>query len=196
MLLRRKFLVNEYTGHLKFLSSDLLHGRFPGDPVGDIAALYIASQFETMGLQPISDEYGYYQPVAIKSFTTDYRTVDVRISGKDINETIRPYDEILVHSSLNEEVIKIEGELVFVGYGVEAPEYGRDDFTGQNLKGKILVFLSEHPEFHSANYTPGNTTYYGHWEYKSKIAFDKGAKGILIIYENQAKFPWKDQGSL
>ena len=78
------FSVSEYKGHLKFLSSDLLQGRFSGDPGGNIAALYIASQFETMGLQSISDEHGYYQHVPIKSFTTDYKTVDVRISGKDI----------------------------------------------------------------------------------------------------------------
>jgi hypothetical protein len=79
------FSIPEYMSHLKFLSDDLLQGRFPGNPGGDIAALYIASQFERMGLQPISDKHGYFQPVPITSFTTDYNAVNIRISGEGIN---------------------------------------------------------------------------------------------------------------
>lgn len=186
------FLISEYKGHLNFLADDLLHGRFSGEPGGNIAALYIASQFEAMGLLPVSNKQGYYQSVPIKSFTTNYKTVDIKISGKDINETVQPFDEFLIHSSLKEEEIELEGDLVFVGYGIEASEFDWDDFKGQDLKGKILVFLSDHPKFKSPRYTTGNKTYYGHWEYKPKMAFDKGAKGILIIHENQAAFSWNN----
>jgi Zn-dependent M28 family amino/carboxypeptidase len=90
----------------------------------------------------------------------------------------------------DKELVSYTGELVFVGHGAIAPEYGWDDYKGIDVKGKIVVCLDNHPEFQSPGYKPGNTTYYGHWEYKPKIAFDKGATGILIIVEDNAIFPW------
>ena len=182
--------IDEYKAHLKFLSDDKLQGRASGTLGGDIAAMYIASQFERCGLEPISAEKGYFQQVPMKCVTTDYRSAEFIISGNGFEETIRPYDEILMISREDRELVSYTGELVFVGHGAIAPEYGWDDYKGIDVKGKIVVCLDNHPEFQSPGYKPGNTTYYGHWEYKPKIAFDKGATGILIIVEDNAIFPW------
>jgi hypothetical protein len=184
------FSVSEYKGHLKFLSDDKLQGRAPGTLGGDIAAMYISSQFERCGLKPVSAEQGYFQQVPIKCVTTDYSSAKFTISGNGFEETIRPYDEILMISREDKELVSYTGELVFVGHGAIAPEYGWDDYKGIDVKGKIVVCLDNHPEFQSPGYKPGNTTYYGHWEYKPKIAFDKGAIGILVIVEDNAIFPW------
>jgi len=183
--------VNEFKSHLKFLSDDLLQGRLPGTPGGDLAALYIASQFERWGLEPISKENGYFQNFSILSVSADYNSVNFKIIGNNIQENIKPYEEIMVLSPEKKESIELEGELIFVGYGIEAPEFGWDDYKGIDVNGKILVFLSGHPDFGTPNYKQGNTTYYGHWDYKPKIAFDKGAKGILIIHENPTLFSWE-----
>ena len=182
--------IDEFKAHLKFLSDDKLQGRSPGTLGGDIAAMYIASQFERCGLSPVSDEQGYFQHVPINGVRTDYSSAEFSISGNGFEETIRPYDEIMMISREEKELVSYTGELVFVGHGAIAPEYGWDDYKGIDVKGKIVVCLDNHPEFQSSGYKPGNTTYYGHWEYKPKIAFDKGATGILIIVEDNAIFPW------
>lgn len=182
--------IDEFKAHLKFLSDDKLQGRSPGTLGGDIAAMYIASQFERCGLKTISAEQGYFQKVPIKCVNTDYSSAEFTISGSGFEETIKPYEEVMMISRENKESISYSGGLVFVGHGAIAPEYGWDDYKGIDVKGKIVVCLDNHPEFQSHGYKPGNTTYYGHWEYKPKIAFDKGAIGILVIVEDNAKFPW------
>lgn len=183
--------IDEFKAHLKFLSDDKLSGRSPGTLGGDLAAMYIAAQFERCGLQPISPEQGYLQQVPVKNVKTDYSSAEFTISGNGFQEKFKPFDESLIISRLDKDTVDIEGELVFVGYGVIAPEYGWDDYKGKDVKGKIVVCLSNQPEFQSPDYNPGNTTYFGHWEYKPKIAFDKGAKGILFIVENNAFLPWQ-----
>lgn len=182
--------IDEFKAHLKFLSDDKLQGRSPGTLGGDIAAMYIASQFERCGLKTISAEQGYFQKVPIKCVNTEYSSAEFTISGSGFEETIKPYEEVMMISRENKESISYSGGLVFVGHGAIAPEYGWDDYKGIDVKGKIVVCLDNHPEFQSHGYKPGNTTYYGHWEYKPKIAFDKGAIGILVIVEDNAKFPW------
>jgi Zn-dependent M28 family amino/carboxypeptidase len=182
--------IDEFKAHLKFLSDDKLQGRAPGTMGGDIAAMYIASQFERCGLKPNSEQYGYFQYLPIRSITTDYKSVSFTITGNSFQETIKPYEEVLVIGRENKELLEFNDELVFVGYGIEAPEYGWDDYKGKDVNGKIVICLNEHPVFKTPGYKPGNTTYYGHWEYRPKIAFDKGAKGILMIHETKATFPW------
>jgi len=182
--------IDEFKAHLKFLSDDKLQGRSPGTLGGDIAAMYIASQFERCGLKPISDEQGYFQQVPMKCIKTDYSSAEFLISRSGFSESIKPSEEIILISREDKESVDYTGELIFVGYGVEAPEYDWDDYNGIDVSGKIVVCLNEHPVFKTPGYKSGNTTYYGHWEYRPKIAFEKGAKGILIIHETNAAFPW------
>jgi hypothetical protein len=182
--------IDEFKAHFKFLSDDKLQGRSPGTLGGDIAAMYLASQFERCGLKTISAEQGYFQQVPIKCVNTDYSSAEFSISGNGFEEMIKPYEEVMMISREDKESVSYSGELVFTGHGVVAPEYGWDDYKGIDVKGKIVVCLDNHPEFQSHGYKPGNTTYYGHWEYKPKIALDKGAIGILVIVEDNAKFPW------
>lgn len=184
------FNLDGYKSHINFLSDDLLMGRFPGSHGGDIAALYIASQFERCGLQTVSEKQGYFQNVPIRNTSTNYNSANFIITGNGIQEKIEPFDEVLLLNRENSESSVLEGELIFVGYGIEAPEYGWDDFKGKDVKGKILVCLNEHPDFQTPDYKSGYTTYYGHWEYRPKVAFDKGAIGILIVHEKQSTFPW------
>ena len=182
--------IDEFKAHLKFLSDNKLQGRSPGTLGGDLAATYIASQFERCGLQPISSQQGYLQQVPVKNVKTDYSSAEFAISGNGFQEQFKPFEESLMISRLDKDTVDIEGELVFVGYGVIAPEYVWDDYKGKDVKGKIIVCLSNQPEFQTPNYKPGNTTYYGNLHYKPKIALDKGAKGILFIVENKSFFPW------
>ena len=154
----KDFNIIEFKSHLKFLSDDLLQGRLPGTPGADLAALYIASQFERYGLQTVLELQGYFQNVPIRNTSTNYNSVNFLITGNSIHEQIKPYDEVLLFNRENKESILIDGELEFVGYGIEAPEYGWDDYKGKDVRGKILVCLNEHPDFQTPDYNPGNTT--------------------------------------
>lgn len=189
------FNMDEYVASLKFLSDDKLQGRLPGTVGADIAAMYIASKFESFKLKPFSPENGYSQPANIESFHPDYKTAEIIITGKGFRENIKPYDEALLTTREKQEAINIEGDMIFVGYGSVAPEYNWDDYKDVDVREKIVVCLFNHPPFRSKDYKPGNTTYYGHFEYKTQKAFEKGAKGIVIIHQNDALLPfnaWRD----
>ena len=133
------FDTNEYKKDLLILSSDSMEGRMPGTTGGIKAANYIASRFTQFGLIPISDDQGYFQKVSIESFQPDYTTATISITGKNFEENISPYNEMLLLSRVDRDSVDIEGDLVYAGYGVVAPEYNWDDYKAVDVSGKNYV---------------------------------------------------------
>lgn len=182
--------IEEFKAHMKFLSDDRLQGRFPGSAGGDIASLYIASQFERSGLRPFSESTGFFQDVSLELVKVDYPSVRFVLTVKGIEEILRPSDEVLLVSRGNTDLVEASGDLIFAGYGVVAPEYGWDDYKDTDVRGKIVVCFNSQPNFSSPNHIPGNLTYYFHPEYKAGVAFGKGAIGLLLVNEKQSLFSW------
>ncbi|MFC2142322.1 M28 family peptidase [Acidobacteriota bacterium] len=185
------FTENEYKAHLKFLADDLLEGRAPGAHGGDLAALYIASQFEAAGLKPITEENGYFQQVPLIGMTTDYESLDFKLSTGDESKTLKAIEDIVLYSELPQEDIHLEEELIFVGYGVDAPEFGWDDFKDVDVTGKILLTLIGHPDYEQTGFGTESSPYYIQSEYKRAITRLKGAKGCIQIHADEiSRFPF------
>jgi hypothetical protein len=180
------FTENEYKAHLKFLANDLLEGRAPGTRGGDLAALYIASQFEAAGLRPISEENGYFQQVPAFDFTIIDKSVSFELSTENKSKELEYGEDIVLFSELLKEEIILDDELLFVGYGIEAPEYRWDDFKGIDLKNKIIVMLCNEPDYGKTGFGFEGLSYYGSpFTYKEDIARIKGAKGLIICHNEE-----------
>ncbi len=183
----------EIDAHLRFLSSDLLEGRAPATRGGRIADEYIAAQLKTFGVKPGVGDSSYFQRVPIDVVKSDPRTIKVTASGR-ANANLRSTDEVVVWPGSATDASSARGELVFVGYGVTAPEYKWDDFKGTDVRGKILLVLVNDPPATPAepNLFGGKAmTYYGRWTYKYEEAERRGAAGMLIVHTTErAGYPW------
>jgi Zn-dependent M28 family amino/carboxypeptidase len=182
----------EIDGHLRFLSSDLLEGRAPATRGGRLAAEYIASQLRIAGLEPGSDG-SYFQKVPIDIVAADSSTIRVTASGKATHTLAYP-SEVVVWAGSASETSAARGELVFVGYGADAPEYRWDDFKGVDVKGKVLLVLVNDPPAPASEpklFGGKAMTYYGRWTYKFEEAERRGAAGMLIVHTTErAGYPW------
>ncbi len=183
----------EIDANLRFLSSDLLEGRAPGTRGGELAEQYIATQLESYGVKPGANG-SYFQRVPIDVVKSERNTIRVTASGK-ASATLTMPNDVVVWAGSATPKSEARGELVFVGYGVKAPEYKWDDFKGMNLKGKILLVLVNDPPATPAepNLFGGRAmTYYGRWTYKYEEAERQGAAGMLIIHTTyEAGYPWQ-----
>lgn len=174
--------------HLEFLADDALEGRKPGTRGGELAAKYIAAQFERMGLEPAGDSGTYYHHVPIITLTP---TPSVKVTGANPGELAYRTDYVL-WSMRNDSLVSAKGELVFVGYGIVAPEYQWDDYRGVDVKNKIVVVLVNDPGLRDSTIFRGRIlTYYGRWTYKIEEAQRQGAAGILMVHTTEsATYPW------
>lgn len=183
---------SEIDGDLRFLSSDLLEGRAPGTRGGQLAAQYIAAQLQVAGVAPGAGG-SYFQPVPIDVVGVQRSTLQLSASGK-ATATLRQPDDVVVWAGSATPSSAASGELVFVGYGVTAPEYHWDDFKDADLRGKILLVLVNDPPATAAEpalFGGKAMTYYGRWTYKFEEAERRGAVGALIIHTpEQAGYPW------
>jgi Zn-dependent M28 family amino/carboxypeptidase len=184
---------NVIDASLRFLSSDLLEGRAPATRGGQLAEQYIASQLETFGIAP-GYKGSYFQPVPIDVVTPKPATISVTASGK-ATATLHSPSDVVVWAGSATPTSSAKGELVFVGYGVKAPEYNWDDFKGTDLKGKILLVLVNDPPAPASEpklFGGKAMTYYGRWTYKYEEAERQGAAGMLIIHTTyEAGYPWQ-----
>jgi Zn-dependent M28 family amino/carboxypeptidase len=177
-----------FKGHLEFLADDALEGRAPGTRGGLLAQKYIAAQFERLGLRPAGDSGSYFQRVPIIALTPEPH---LGVSAPAAMPLTWKQDFVL-WSMRNDSLVNLTGDLVFVGYGVVAPEQQWNDYTGADVKGKIVVTLVNDPGLQdSTNFKGKILTYYGRWTYKIEEARRQGAAGILMIHTTEsATYPW------
>lgn len=176
--------------HLEFLADDALEGRAPGTRGGDIAAKYLRAQFQRLGLEPAGDSGSYFHRVPIISLTPA-PTLSLR-SGQGAARELRYRDDFVLWSMHDEPQVRAAGDLVYVGYGIVAPEYGWNDYAGTDVKGKIVVALVNDPGLRDSTIFRGRIlTYYGRWTYKLEEAERQGAAGILLIHTPEsATYQW------
>jgi Zn-dependent M28 family amino/carboxypeptidase len=177
--------------HVKFLASDLLEGRGTGQRGGDIAAEYIATELESYGLKPAGDNGTYMQKVPMVGITTEPSTsIYFLQAGK--TQKVKLGDDIVAMDETQNEADDIDADVVFVGYGIEAPEYQWNDFKDADLRGKILLMFVNEPPSDDPKFFKGKAlTYYGRWTYKYEEAARKGAVGVILIHKtDMASYGW------
>ncbi len=179
--------------HVRFLSHDLLEGRGTGQRGGDIAAEYIATQFALDGLKPAGDNGTYMQKVPMVGITLAPGTTFSLVPAKGRARELKPLSEYVAQDETQQPDSTVNAEIVYVGYGIEAPEYQWDDYKGVDLKGKVLLMLVNEPTSDDPKFFKGKAlTYYGRWTYKYEEAARKGAVGAILIHQTEmASYPWE-----
>lgn len=179
--------------HVRFLSHDLLEGRGTGQRGGDIAAEYIAAQFALDGLKPAGDNGTYMQKVPMVGITTAPESTFAFVPSKGSARELKPLSEYVGYDETQQTDSTVNADIVYVGYGIEAPEYKWDDYKGVDVKGKVLLMLVNEPTSDDPNFFKGKAlTYYGRWVYKYEQAARKGAVGALLIHKTEmASYPWE-----
>ena len=188
------FDTNRISRDIQTLSSDAFEGRGPATPAEAKSIAYIAEQMKAAGLQPAGDKGSWYQDVPLLK-SDIVGTPQLSITSGGTKHTLTQGNEIAVRAALTgqQSVAIANAPLVFVGYGVHAPERKWDDFKGVDLKGKIMVVLVNDPDFEGGKGDFGGKamTYYGRWTYKYEEAARQGAAGILIVHESApASYGW------
>ncbi len=183
---------NALESPIRFLASDELEGRGPATRGDDLARLYLATQLESLGYQPGGPNGKWQQPfdvVGVKAAFPD--TWSFQAKGKPVD--LKWWDDYIAGSGVLAAQGNIDGaELVFVGYGIEAPEFKWNDFKGVNLKGKVLVMLNNDPDWDPNLFAGKRRLYYGRWMYKYESAARQGAAGAIIIHTTaSAGYPWQ-----
>jgi Zn-dependent M28 family amino/carboxypeptidase len=185
--------------HIKVLASDEFEGRAPGSKGEELSVKYITDQYKKIGLKPGNPDGTYMQEVPLAgiksepqmSFAIGDKTMDLKYPDGFVASSARLQPEIDIAKS----------DLVFVGYGVVAPEYGWDDYKTADVKGKTLLMLIGDPpipdpkdasKLDDKMFKGKAMTYYGRWTYKYEIAAKKGAAAAIIIHETEpAAYPWQ-----
>ncbi len=185
---------DDFAEMVKTLASDEFEGRAPGSPGGEMTVEYIKAQYERIGLEPGGDDGTFFQTVPMVETTADESTLlRLDVAGKE-SELAFGTDMVIGTRTGESEIKVADSDLVFVGYGVDAPELGWNDYAGIDVKGKTVVMLVNDPGFHvqDENLFEGNRmTYYGRWTYKFEEAARKGAAAALIIHDTAgAAYGW------
>jgi Zn-dependent M28 family amino/carboxypeptidase len=182
---------------IRRLSSDAFEGRAPGTPGEDSTVAYLISQFQGLGLQPGNPDGSWTQDVPLVGFTAQVNA-NLTVNGQPMDFQ-GPRDFVADTRRATDNVDVENSDIVFVGYGVVAPEYGWDDYKGVDVTGKTILMLVNDPQIPAANgsgldstmFKGRAMTYYGRWTYKYEIATDKGAAAALVIHETgPAGYPW------
>src|SRR5882724_11944311 len=184
--------------HIKILASDEFEGRAPRTKGEELSVKYVSDQFKQMGLKPGNPDGSYVQEVPLAgikseprmSFTVGDKTTELKYPDDFVASSARLQPEIKVNNS----------DLVFVGYGIVAPEYGWDDYKDANVRGKTILMLINDPaipdpkdpsKLDDKMFKGKAMTYYGRWTYKYEIAAQKGAAAAVIIHETgPAAYPY------
>ncbi len=187
-------------GHIRTLSSDEFEGRGPGSKGEQLTIRYLEDQFRAEGLEPGNPDGTYLQNVPLVGITPD---PGMKLALTGHGKTLEPkfQNDFVAWSKRVTETSTIDADMIFVGYGVQAPEFQWDDFKGADVKGKVLVVLINDPPVPDPNdssrldpKTFGGLamTYYGRWTYKFEKAAQMGAAGCVIIHQtDRAGYPWE-----
>src|SRR6516164_5666685 len=185
--------------HIKVLASDEFEGRAPGTKGEDLSVRYITDQFKKIGLKPGNPDGTYTQEVPLAGIKSEPRMSF--LIGDKAMDLKYPDDFVASSARLQPEIRIDKSDVVFVGYGVVAPEYGWDDYKGVDVHGKTILMLIGDPpvpdpkdpsKLDDKMFKGKAMTYYGRWTYKYEIAAQKGAAAAIIIHETQpAAYPWQ-----
>jgi len=182
--------VESLTNHIKILASDEFAGRAPATPGGVKATEYLAKQLAALGIEPGAADGTYFQPVPIVESVTE-RNFVLSVPGN----TYRYYTDIIAVSGTEKPRVQVQGEVVFVGYGINAPELKWNDYDGVNVRNKwVLIMVNDPPAPADEPTLFGGAalTYYGRWTYKYEEAARQGAAGALLIHTDEsATYPWQ-----
>jgi Zn-dependent M28 family amino/carboxypeptidase len=179
--------------HVRFLAHDLLEGRGTGQRGGDLAAEYMATQFAEYGLKPAGDNGSYLQKVPLVGVTTLPDTTFSLVPQHGAAMELKPLTDYVATDQTQQPQSEVNADIVFVGYGIEAPEYGWDDYKGVDVHGKVLLMLVNEPPSDDPKFFKGKAlTYYGRWTYKYEEAARKGAVGVILVHQTEmASYPWE-----
>ena len=182
---------------VKTLADDTFEGRGPGTPIGEEAAAWIGAEMARIGLQPGGDDGTYFQKVAMVNQTIEPDQSFLTFNAPDGTEmpTVLKQDSVIWTKHQDSTTISFEpSDVVFVGYGVDAPEYGWDDYGYQDYAGKTVIILVNDPGFATGDpelFKGKSMTYYGRWTYKYEEAARKGATAAIIVHETEpASYGW------
>ena len=185
--------------HTQVLASDAYEGRAPGTRGEDSTIAYLTRQFKKLGLAPGNPNGTYIQDVPLYGYTAQ-PTASFTAQGKKIDLEF-PTDYVALSHRYQPQVNVTNSDLVFVGYGIVAPEYGWDDYKNVDVRGKTIVMLVNDPpipdpndttQLDAAQFGGRAMTYYGRWTYKYEIATEKGAAAAIIIHETgPAGYPYE-----
>lgn len=173
------------------ISDDSYEGRGPGSRGDEKTRLWLAEQFESMGLEPGAGDGSWQQQFELVGVhATQPDTLTFEGQGKSL--TLKQGEQVVVSSGVQSERAAIhDAELVFVGYGIQAPEYGWDDYKDVDVSGKVVVLMNNDPDWDDDLFAGETRLWYGRWDYKYLTAAQQGAIGALIIHTQQsAGYPY------
>ncbi|GJJ04808.1 hypothetical protein RugamoR64_53460 [Duganella rhizosphaerae] len=188
----------ELLDHIRTLASDDFEGRAPGSPGEAKTVAYLEQQFKKLGLKPGNPNGGWTQAVPMRGLQPT-PSFSYTIGGQTV--ALNFPEDYVAHSTSQPTSVSVDNsEIVFVGYGVQAPEYGWDDYKGVDVRGKTILMLINDPavpdpadpsRLDPAMFKGSAMTYYGRWTYKYEIAAKLGAAAAIIIHETRpAAYPW------
>lgn len=177
---------------ITMLASDSFQGRKPGSPGEDLTVAYLEREFKAAGLAPGNTDGTYIQKVKLVGLTPDTTMVLTVKKGSQTRDLAFKKNMVAFTKRITERAALNNSEMVFVGYGVEAPEYGWDDFKGVDVAGKTMIVLVNDPPLADSTKFGGRAmTYYGRWTYKLEQAARHKAAGVFIVHETvPAGYPW------
>lgn len=192
---RAEIRAEDFHQRIRILSDDAFEGRGPGSEVGEKTADWLAAEFQRIGVLPGGDDEGWFQSVEMVEQTLDETASALTISGDGFSIPLALAEDAVMWSKRQDQAeIRIEdSELVFVGYGVVAPEYGWNDYADIDVTGKTVVMLINDPGYAGGDelFRGEAMTYYGRWTYKFEEAARQGATGAIIIHETApASYGW------
>ncbi len=168
--------------HVRFLSSDLLEGRGVGTRGGDLATEYIATEFALEGVKPAGDNGTYFQSVPLVGATTE---PDVTLSAEKNGQSVSFHwlDDFVGVTQEQKTDAKIDGDAIFMGHGIDAPEFSWNDYKDVDVRGKVVFLFTNEPPSDDPKFFGGKAlTYYGRWTYKYEEAARMGAQAVFIIH--------------
>jgi Zn-dependent M28 family amino/carboxypeptidase len=183
----------DFAEHVRTLASDEFEGRAPGSVGEDKSVAYIAAQFKRLGLKPGNGD-SYFQTVPMTETVAD-ESVALKLDVAGTPRELRFGTDMVVGTRTGQAEVKLDGsDLVFVGYGVNAPEQHWNDYASVDVKGKTVVMFVNDPGFHQQDpslFEGNRMTYYGRWTYKFEEAARQGAAAALIIHDTEgAAYGW------
>ena len=187
-------LQNRLKAHIDFLADDLMLGRQPGSDGYNIAANYVASQFRQMGLHPAGDDDSYLQQVPLRQAFLEAGSAEMLLIQNGQSTAMKFVEEFYMNPSLTDTSSRVEAELVFVGYGIQAPELEHFDYADIDVTGKIVVMLSGQPQAFPSE----EGAHFSSSKERARAAVDHGAVGLIVIHTPRAaeRFQWQRIKSL